>query len=229
MAEGLVFADRSRGIYASKSGAIYICDRGTFDLKAAPLAVPVPFRIILSDVHDPFMIVFSGAGYVHVYDMSADQWTLEVDLPVNVGVVNWVTIKNEGKMIIMNATRGVFCYQNGWTMLSEPADSLVVKLDSTVNAQATVLETAIAAAVQMNDVVDFEQAVLKYLVYLATYAPIEAFLSNWYSLIAEKSPFEGNLARDLWKRILGLLSGLDRIDPFMEELKMSVEQIPIGE
>jgi hypothetical protein len=181
--------------------------------------------VITSDHLDPFFVVFSDVGCIHVYDTIAAQWTLEAELPISAGVINSVQVRGDGDKVILNATRGTFYYDKGWVMLSEPTEPLVVKLDQTVFAQAAALETAIAAAIQLIDFDEFEQATLKYLVFLATYAPIDAFLSNWYSLIVGKNPFELPIVRDMWHRILEILSALDRVAPYVEELKMSMDQI----
>jgi hypothetical protein len=223
MTESFVFADKKRGIYAARSGAIYVCAPGTFNLLASPLLIPFPFRVVTDDSLDPHFVVFTQTGHVHVYSTDTNAWTLKTALPPIQGVVHTVTVSPNGTSLILNTNKGTYHYDQCWTVLSEPLDALLAVPDQHVCGQSACFENDINAAVRLEQFDDFAKAVSSYLQYLASFAPADVFVGAWYSLIKTTFPFDSAAVRDVWQRVLEELSGIDRISRFIEELRISLQ------
>ena len=219
------FVDKQRGVYAAKTGAVYLCEPNTFKLRSSPIAVPVPFRIVTGNDLDPFLVVFSKDGYVQLYDLEARKWSLKAQLPANMGVIDSVAIRNKGENLIVKSSRGVLYYDSGaWTIMSEPLELLIVEQEQKLFAQCTELENEIAAAVELGDFDEYSKSLEKYILCLARYAPTDAFIEIWYSMLASETPFEPQMIQNLWNEMLDLLSSMERVAPLMDELQMSLKR-----
>jgi hypothetical protein len=226
MSESFFFADHARGIYAARSGAIYVCTPGTFDLIASPLILPPPFRVVTHDSLDPYFVVFTQSGHLHAYSMETNAWTLKLALPPIQAVIRTVALEPDGLTVTLGTTKGTFQYQGGWTLLSEPLDALLSIPDQRFTAQAAVLENDIAVAVRQEKFDVFEKAVSLYLGYLANLGSPDVFVAAWYALIGGKYPFDGDAIAAMWERVLEELAGIDRIARFIEELRISLHKHP---
>lgn len=220
------FADKTRGIYAAKNGAVYICEPNTFTMKCSPLAVPAPFRILTGEGYDPLIIVFTESGNMMFYNYVELRWVLKTTLPPNVGTIDAIQIFGDGELnIAMKTSRGEFSFRNGgWSIISEPLELLVVQQDQKIFAQCSELENQIAAAISFGNFEMYEHELQRYLLCLAGYAPLEAFVAIWYSLIATKLPPEFNKDKvdEMWWRNLELVSSMDRVASLVDELRMSL-------
>jgi hypothetical protein len=94
--------------------------------------------------------------------------------------------------------------------------------DQRMLAQATCFENDITEAISLQKFDDFEKAVSLYLHYLASFAPVEAFVGGWYSLIGGRLPFPETDVRELWQKILEELVAVDRISRLTDELRLSL-------
>ena len=219
------FVDKQRGVYAAKTGAVYICEPNTFRLRSSPIAVPVPFRIITGNDLDPFLVVFSKDGYVQLYNLEERKWSLKAHLPANAGVIDSVSVRNNGQSLIVKSSRGTLHYDSGaWSILSEPLELLIVEQEQKIYAQCTELENEIAAAVELGNFDEYSLAMQKYILCLARYASVDAFIEIWYSMLATTTEFDQEQVRGLWAEILDLLSSMERVAPLMEELQMSLKR-----
>ncbi|KAH0788604.1 hypothetical protein GPJ56_007286 [Histomonas meleagridis] len=223
--ESFEFADKARGIFASKNGRLYVTKPGTFDLYAAPFIIPTPFRIIVDEKYDPFVLIFTKCGHLYILNSVENRWVLQTKLPSIAGVIDSVDLLHDGKNVILKTNKGAFLYDSGWVVLSEPIESLVIKADQKIFAQCSSLENEIAAAIYLHDYDFLVEAILRYVVYLANYAPENAFLSLWYDLIKSNYPFEKEEMKQLWARAIDVLASIDRVSQSIDELQMSVESI----
>ena len=220
----IFFADIKRGIFGSRSGNLYLTNPGTFNLVDDPFIVPYPFRIIVSDDYDPFAVIFTESGYVYIMNLAKFKWELKAKLPVDVGVIDSLQVKDDGKSIELRSNKGSFLFQNGWMRLSQPLESLIVKEDQKVYAQATQLENDICTAKLNEDFDKFTEAVQRYLIYLANYSTEDVLIRIWYDLIKQSYPFDKEKLLHLWDDAILLLSTVDRLSAYIDELKMSIKE-----
>lgn len=221
-----MFVDKERGIYAERNGAVYICKPGTFELKCPPLAIPSPFRILTGDAYDPLMVVFLQAGYIQLYNFVEMKWILKTSLPTNAGIIYSISVAEEPQLsVTLKTSRGEYYFKDdGWSILSEPLELLVVQQDQKIFAQFSELENKIAAAIDLEDFDAFKNELQKYLLCLARYASLEAFISIWYSLLRMDVPFGNKPMADMWWVNIDLLSNMERVTPLLDELRMSLEK-----
>ncbi|KAK8886485.1 hypothetical protein M9Y10_041948 [Tritrichomonas musculus] len=222
MDDDIFFIDDKRGIFGSKNGNIYITIPGSYDLRDDPFVVPFPYRIVVKDEYDPFAVIFTESGYIYVLNIQLLKWHLKTTLPPNIGVIDSLEIKNDGNSILLMSNRNSYIYQNGWICLSEQIESLIVKRDQKLFAQATQLENDICTAKLMGDFEQFVNAIEKYLIYVANYSSNEIFIKIWYDLIKQKYPFNSEDIHNMWSKCINLISTIDRLLPFKDELKMSI-------
>jgi hypothetical protein len=223
--ETFFFVDKARGIYAAWTGALYICRPHTFDLLGCPMALPTPYRVVTQDSLDPFIVIFTGVGHIHVCNTMTNSITLRIPVPGVPAVIQQVSVRNDGRNLILATTRGVYYYEDGWTVLSEPIESLLVKADQKVFAQCACFENDILSAAKLDDFEEFQNGSSLYLRYMATYAPIQAFVGGWYSIIGGSFPFDRARLLELWRAILDELAAIDRIANLIDELKLSLSNL----
>ncbi|OHT03393.1 hypothetical protein TRFO_29194 [Tritrichomonas foetus] len=220
----LFFADIERGIFGSRSGNLYLTDPGTYNLRDDPFVVPYPFRIIIKDEYDPYIVIFTETGYMYILNIVDMQFKLKTVLPPEVGVIDSFEILDEGASVILKANKGSYKYENGWVNLAEPLDSLIVKDDQKVFAQATQLENELCAAIHVKSIEKFSDAMQKYLLYLANYSTEDVFIQIWYDLIKQDYPFEKSEVHDIMEKCIHLLSTVDRLSSYVDELNMSIKE-----
>lgn len=222
MEESIVFADKSRGVFASNIGNLYLTEPNTFDLHSSPFIIPTPFRILVHEKYDPYIIVITQSNIIYILDRKQEKWVLQTDAPMVSMVIDSIDLIHGGKNVVLKTTKGTFLYDDGWYVLSEPFDSLVVKADQKIAAQCSCLENEIMAADFLNDFELFCEAMMKYLVFLASFAPEKVFLEIWYDIIKADFHFDKEKINNLWIKIIDTLSSIDRVTQFIDELKMSI-------
>jgi hypothetical protein len=168
------------------------------------------------------MVVVTEVGYIYIYNRSNTRLVLYTKLPQANAIVSSVELQNEGTAINLTTSQGTFCFDSTWTLVSEPLESLVIKSDEKSVAQLTVLENDLAAAVQMENLEAYEKAASRYLLFLASYGPLDAFVTNWYSVIEEPLPFQRDQVHQIWIRIIEDLSMIDRVSSWVDELRLSL-------
>lgn len=228
MTEVILFADKARGIFGHKDGRIFLTERGTFDLHQSPFIVSTPYRIIVKEELDPYFLVFVECGYMYLFNNDTRICENCIQLPSNIGVIESVDISTKDKFKI-TSSKCTYLFNNGYfQILSEPVDSLVVKEDQRVNGQIAEYENEVQTAILFKDIEMYEAALEKYFFYLAAYSTTDTFISTWYELIKAETPF-GHQVLNVYKNMIELLSSIDRIIPFAEEMQISIDKLHINE
>jgi hypothetical protein len=172
---------------------------------------------------DPFIVIFTNVGQVHVCNVLTNSITLHITVPSVAAVIQQVSVRNEGRNLMLTTTRGSYYYDDGWTILSEPIESLLVKADQRVFAQCACFENDILSAAKLENFEEFQNSCSLYLRYMATFAPIDAFVAGWYSVISGSFAFDRPLLEGLWRRILDELAAIARVAKLLDELKLSLD------
>lgn len=220
--ESIVFADKARGVFASSTGNLYLTTPNTFDLHSSPFVVPTPFRILVHEKYDPFLIVLTQSSIIYVLDRAQEKWVLQTTLPMVPMAIDSIDLIRDARNVVLKTTKGTFLYDDGWYVMAEPFNSLVVKVDQKIAAQCSCLENEIMAANFMRDFDMFSEAAMKYLVFLASFAPEKVFLEIWYDLIRADFSFDREELCRMWMGMTDTLGSVDRVAQLIDELKMSL-------
>jgi len=167
--------------------------------------------------------VKSVNGYIWIVDCPIHRVVICSCLPSTIGVINKVSLADQGKIITLESNRGIFIYRDGWCLKSEQIESLISNNDQKVIAQCSKLENEIAAAIETENFDQFSVLTKQYVLYIATYLNKNAFVSLWYDLIRSKTPFPQDLTLSLWKESIDLLSGIDRVAALIDELELTIK------
>ena len=227
------FADKSRGLWATQDGKLYITEPGTNKLIKSPLIFTAPYRILVSERYDPYAIILTSNGHLFIFDIKNHRVIMSDLLPVNTGVAETLEFNEDKSKIIMTTNHGVFTHnipkgeetaESHWNIIEEPLEFLETNPDSKSYAQCARIEGEIAAAVEQKDFAAYAENIKKYFLFVATYLPNPTFIAAWYEIINSPKPFMDDQIKDLFTELIGLLSSVERVAPLIDELEMSLEK-----
>lgn len=224
MDEDIEFMDVERGIFGGKNGNLYLTEPGTCELKDEPFVVPYPYKIYVKEEYDPFAVIFTESGYIYILNFQTQRWHLKTLLPPKIGVIDSLEIKDDGNSVLLKSSQSSYIYQNGWVCIQISLKPLIVKEDQKVFAQSAQLENEICAAKFSGNFEAFQEAMKRYLVFLADYTTADIFIQTWYDVIKQKYPstFSSEDIHKLWIDCIDLISTIQNTSSMKDELLLTI-------
>lgn len=219
--EGIIIADKKRGVFAQADGTLFFTEPNTFKTICPPFFVPPPFRIYIADDIYPFIIAFCQDGVIFVFDVKNCKCTITTTLPPIKCIITKAKVLSEGKIIELTTENGKFRYDGYWRIIEEDTDKLVVHVDQKVNSEYSKLENEICEACNLKNMAIFKRAVERYCVYMAQHSSFEKFMECWFDLI-NRSTKLGKIAIAILKDSVDTLEGFELIQPHIDELRMAL-------
>ena len=177
--QGIIFADKERGIYAQADGALIFTTPDTFNSICSPFFIPPPFRLYVSEDLDPYIAAFSQKGIIFIFDVKKCICTITAKLPPFQFIIMNIRIFSDGKEIELTTENEKFYYDGYWHIIEEDAEKLAVQIDQKTISDISKLEDEVCDACRLKDMEAFEIAVERYCVYMAQHTPIDKFMDNW--------------------------------------------------